>query len=53
MMQFPKKFSVPYKEGETPFDVIIRGCGELPTVKIVEYVIKKAIGTMYVYKIRG
>ena len=51
-MEFPKKFSLTYKEGETPFGIIIRGCGEPPTIKIVEYVIKKVIGTI-LYKERG
>lgn len=51
-MEFPKKFSRSYKEGETPCDIIIRGCGELPTIKTVEYVIAKTAGTMVVYKRR-
>lgn len=51
-MEFPKKFSRSYKEGELPVDIIIRGCGELPTIKIVEYVIVKPTGTMVIYKRR-
>lgn len=52
-MESPKKFSISYKEGETPFDIIIRGCGKLPTVKIVEYMIIKSTGTICLYKKRG
>ena len=50
-MEFPKKISKHYKEGEHP-EKIIRCCGEIPCIKIMEYVLVKSTGNLFVYKRR-
>lgn len=54
-MEFPKKITRNYvKFGgvANPPDILIRGCGEWPSIKIAEYTIKKRIGTLVFYKRR-
>jgi len=48
-MDFPKKFIRTYQEGEEPVK-IIKGSGNPPCIKIVEYAVVKRTGTTVVYK---
>jgi hypothetical protein len=48
-MEFPKKFSRSYPEGEEPAK-IIKGSGYHPSVKIVEYTMVRRVGSTVVYK---
>lgn len=48
-MEYPKKISCFYDKGQRP-DIIIRGSGELPSVKIAEYRLVKEKGNLCVYK---
>lgn len=52
-MEFPKEIKYSYNYVSDAPDIIIRGYGEPPGVKIVEYVLVKTIASLYIYKQRG
>jgi hypothetical protein len=49
-MEFPKKFTRSYKDD--PPIIIIRGTGNHPNIRIVEYSLAKRKGSMCFYKRR-
>jgi len=48
-MEFLKKFSRTYPEGAEPMK-IIKGCGNPPNIKIVEYSMVKRVGDLVIYR---